>query len=186
MGYGSTIRVKKKKCVECGANTYIFSKGRCEPCARVGNHKALLAKDDQDEETESVAILKKDADLLFSRVVRLRAADERGMLNCFICSTPVHYTAAQNMHYVHREDSSLRYHVKNCRPGCKKCNEYLDGNLKLYAEKLDAEEKDLSEWLYLEGRQRYKFSREELKIAIGDYSREIRLLLTKVKKQPII
>jgi len=181
-GFNSTIQRKKKRCLGCQKQEFIFSHGLCQNCAKIKSVKDSDEKEQGEEETESVAILKKDADILFSRVVRLRAADERGMLSCFICSTPVHYAAAQNMHYVHREDSSLRYHVKNCRPGCKKCNEYLDGNLKLYAEKLDAEEKDLSEWLYLEGRQRYKFSREELKIAIGDYSREIRLLLTKIKK----
>jgi NinG protein len=176
MPYNSTIRVKKKKCVECGSMAYIFSKGRCEQCARVGNHKALLAKDEDTEDAESVAILKKDADILFSRLVRLRAADTVGLLNCYICNVSIHYTHAHAMHYTHREDSSLRYHPKNVRSGCVSCNVYKDGNLKEYADKLDAEEKDLSEWLYLEGKQPYKFSRNELKQMIADFSREIRLL----------
>lgn len=182
-GFNSTIQRKKKRCSGCHKPEFIFSHGLCQNCAKLKSVKNSDEKEQSEEDTESVAILKKDADLLFSRVIRLRAADDRGMLHCFICNAHIHYTAAQAMHYTHREDSSLRLHPKNVRPGCKKCNEYLDGNLILYAEKLDAEEPNLSEWLYLEGKQTYKFTRDELKTAIGDYSREIRLLLTKIKKQ---
>ena len=79
----------------------------------------------------------------------------------------------QAMHFVHREDSSTRFHHKNVKCGCSECNIYKDGNLELFAKALDAEEKRLSEWLYLEGKEVYKFSREELKRMIGDFSREI-------------
>jgi hypothetical protein len=171
--YNSTIRVKKKRCSGCHKQAYIFSHGLCEPCARVANFKKLEDKD-QDEDTESVAILKKDADILFSRLIRLRAAAPgTGMCSCFICGETGHYTQMQAMHYVHREDSSLRYHPKNVRVGDVACNVYKDGNLEEYAKALDAEEKRLSEWLYLEGKEVVKFSRDELKRMIGDFSREI-------------
>jgi hypothetical protein len=182
MPFNSTIRVKKKKCVECGRVDFIFSKGRCAQCAKVGNFKALEAKDKEDEDTESVAILKKDADLLFSRLIRLRAAAPgTGMLSCFICDTEIHYSAAQAMHFDGRTDSNLRYHPKNVRPGCVNCNIYEHGNLAKYAERLDLEEKRLSEWLYLEGKLVFKFTREELKRMIGDFSREINHI-KKIKK----
>jgi len=172
--YNSTIRIKKKRCSGCGQQAFIFSHGLCEPCARVANYKKLEAKNSDAEEEESVAILKKDADLLFSRLIRLRAAEPlTGICYCYICGSPVHYSEAQAMHYVHREDSLLRLHPKNVRVGDKKCNEYLDGNLKLFAEKLDAEEPRLSEWLYTEGKETYKFWRQELKTMIADFTREI-------------
>jgi ribosomal protein L37E len=165
---------KKKKCIECGKMDYIFSKGRCAQCAKVGNHKALEAKDQEKEDSESVAILKKDADILFSRVVRLRAAAPgTGMLNCYICDAPVHYSQSHAMHFEGREDSGLRYHHKNVRAGCFGCNVTKGGNLELYAVRLEEEEKGLSEWLYLEGKEPYKFWREELKTLIGDLSREV-------------
>lgn len=173
-GYNSTIQRKKKRCIECRTDQFIFSHGRCEPCSRVYNAKKNDAKEEESDDFESVAILKKDADLLFSRLIRLRAAEpETGMCRCYICDSPVHYSQAQAMHYVGRVDSSLRLHPKNVRVGDKKCNEYLDGNLIKYAEKLDAEENDLSEWLYVEGNQPYKFWRDELKQMIVDFTKEI-------------
>lgn len=171
--FNSTIQRKKKRCIDCGLQSYIFSHGRCEQCAKIFNVMKNDEKDMEDE-TESVAILKKDADLLFSRLIRLRAAEPiTGMCQCFICGSPVHYSEAQAMHYIHRQDSLLRLHPKNVRVGDKKCNEYLDGNLKLFAEKLDAEEPRLSEWLYAEGKESYKFWRQELKTMIADFTREI-------------
>jgi len=172
--YNSTIRVKKRRCSGCNKQAYIFSHGLCEPCARVANHKKLEAKDQDDEDTESVAILKKDADLLFPRLIKLReAAPGTGLVSCYICGNLLHYTQSEAMHYVKRGDSSLRFHPKNVRVGCKKDNQYLDGNLIEYAKKLDAEEKGLSEWLYLEGKEIYKFTRDELKRMCADYIREI-------------
>lgn len=180
MPYNSTIRVKKRRCSSCGQVAYIFSKGRCEQCARIENHAALVAND-SPEDFESVAILKKDADILFSRVVRLRGTDVNGFCECFICGNRDHYTKMQLGHFTNREDSTVRFHPKNCRINCVNCNIHLKGNLVKYAEKLDAEEKRLSEWLYLEGNQVYKFDREELKQMIVDYSREIRILMSKLK-----
>lgn len=178
--FNSTIQRKKKRCSDCRQMAYIWGHGRCEPCARVYNATKNDEKE-SEEDTESVAILKKDADVLFSRLIRLRAAEpETGICYCYICHSPVHYTEAQAMHYVGRVDSSLRLHPKNVRVGDKKCNEYLDGNLKKYAERLDDEEKDLSEWLYVEGNKPYKFWREELKQMIADFHREI-LHLKKLK-----
>jgi hypothetical protein len=171
--YNSTIRVKKRRCSGCNKQAYIFSHGLCEPCARVANFKKLEAKDDE-EDTESVAILKKDADLLFARLIKLReAAPGTGLVSCYICGDILHYTQSEAMHYVKRGDSSLRFHPKNVRVGCKKDNQYLDGNLIEYAKKLDCEEKRLSEWLYLEGKEVYKFTRDELKRMCADFIREI-------------
>lgn len=171
--FNSTIKVKKKICLECKTEQFIFSHGMCQQCAKVKSAQ-LADKRESEEDEESVAILKKDADLLFSRVIRLRAAEPiTGMCYCYICNSPVHYSEAQAMHFVKRGDSSLRLHSKNVRVGDKKCNEYLDGNLELYAKKLEAEEPRLSEWLYAEGKQVYKFTRDELKRMIADWTREI-------------
>jgi hypothetical protein len=157
--------------------SFIFSRGRCEQCSKIENALRQDEKEQDVEETESVAILKKDADLLFSRLIRLRAAEPiTGVCHCYICNSAVHYTAAQAMHYIKRLDSSCRYSFKNVRVGDKKCNEYLDGNLKLYAEKLEAEEPNLTEFLYQEGKEVYKFSRDELKRLIADWTREINQL----------
>lgn len=179
MGYGSTIRPKKGKCDYPGCDYYgPLTNKKCHTHywngIREKSAKKADAKEEDSDDLESVAILKKDADLLFSRLIRLRAAEpETGMCYCYICGSPVHYSEAQAMHYMGRTDSSLRLHPKNVRVGDKNCNEYLSGNLIKYAEKLDAEEPNLSEWLYVEGNQPYKFWRDELKQMIVDFTKEI-------------
>lgn len=171
--FNSTIRRTKKRCKSCGLPSYIFSHGRCEQCAKVENAKKNDEKE-SEEDTESVAILKKDADLLFSRLVRLRAAAPgSGILSCYICDAQIHYSVAQAMHFEGRTDSLVRFHPKNVRAGCEKCNIHLAGNLDKFAERLDQEERRLSEWIKAESREPYKFWRQELKIMIGDFSREI-------------
>ena len=171
--YNSSIKIKKRPCKTCRRVSVIFSHGNCQQCAKLESTKKSDEKADE-EDTESVAILKKDADLLFSRLIKLREASPgTGLVSCYICGNLLHYTQCEAMHYVKRGDSSLRFHPKNVRVGCKKDNQYLDGNLIEYAKKLDAEEKRLSEWLYLEGKEIYKFTRDELKRMCADYIREI-------------
>lgn len=175
--YNSTIRVKKKRCSGCQQQAFIFSHGLCEPCARVANYKKLEAKDNDKEEEESVAILKKDADLIFSRLIRLRAAAPgTGILSCYICDAQIHYSQAHAMHFVAREDSIVRLHLKNVRPGCFECNVTKGGNLAEYRKRLDEEEALLSDWLEAQARVPYKFWREELKRQIADWTREVNQL----------
>lgn len=172
-GYNSTIQRKKKLCSRCGHMEYIFSHGMCRQCTKI-KLAGMADNRESEEDNESVAILKKDADLLFSRLIRLRAASPTtGLLTCFICDNLIHYSAAHAMHYEGRSDSALRLHPKNVRPGCVKCNVHKDGNLQEYARRLDEEELGLSEWLYAEGKSVYKFTRDELKRFIADYTREI-------------
>ena len=173
--FNSTIRVSKKLCKTCGRMEYIFSHGNCQQCAKV--ESANKSDEKEEDDTESVAILKKDADLLFSRLIRLRAAAPgTGMLSCYICDADVHYSQAHAMHFVAREDSAVRLHPKNVRAGCFTCNVTKKGNLEEYAKRLNEEEKRLAEWLEAEGRAAYKFWRDELKRMIADFSREINQL----------
>lgn len=173
-GFNSTIKINKKRCKSCGKMEYIFSHGNCQQCSKLESAKKSDAKLADAEETESVAILKKDADLMFSRLVRLRAAAPgTGMLYCYICDAFIHYSQAHAMHFVGREDSAVRLHPKNVRPGCFSCNVTKEGNLKEYAKRLNEEEKRLSEWLEAEGREPYKFWRDELKQMIVDFTREV-------------
>jgi hypothetical protein len=133
-----------------------------------------MDREEAAEETESVAILKKDADLLFSKLVRLRALDHKtGLIRCYICSAPISYSDSQAMHFVHREDSLVRFHPKNVRAGCVECNVFKNGNLLEYRKRLEQEERQLPEWLEAQAREPYKFWRDELKRMIADWTREV-------------
>lgn len=171
--HNSTIRIKEKLCNVCGKPRPIFSKGACQPCAHIRN--ALAAREKENEkEIALIAGLPElidDADAIFSKYIRLRAADENGILLCYICDQPVHWKQAQLMHYIKRSNLYLRWDEKrNCRPGCKTCNEFKDGNLIEYARKLELELPGVTDILYEEALLPYKPTREEVKQIILEYS----------------
>ena len=75
---------------------------------------------------------------LFSRWVRLQAADQQtGNVKCFICGSIQHWTNTDCSHYVPRANVCTRYNIYNNQACCTNCNRNLDGNLKLYAKRLD-------------------------------------------------
>lgn len=184
--HNSLLKIKEAKCTECGKIGPIQAKGKCHNCYWADKKRGYALKYsaalEEENDEESVAILKKDADLLFSRLIRLRAAaPETGILECYICGAKIHYSQAHAMHFVKRLDSITRLHPKNVRPGCFQCNVTKEGNLVEFRKKLDEEENLLSDWLEAQGRSPEKFWRDDLKRMIADYSAEINHL-KKVKK----
>jgi hypothetical protein len=80
--------------------------------------------------------LKTELDFIFSLYIRLRDADENGIISCFCCKKHIHWKEAENMHFVHRTHLFTRYDETNCHAGCRDCNCYHDGNIEIYKEKL--------------------------------------------------
>lgn len=175
LGHNSTIIRKEKICKSCGKLSYHFSKGRCQPCS---TREDTLKKMEQETEKmifeEDLSGLIEDADRVISQYVRLSAADKTGHISCFICGDRVHWKEAQNMHYIKRGQSLyLRHDLRNNKAGCKNCNEFLGGNYKEYAKKLEESCPGITDLLYTEGNTPYKVSREELKTIIAQYSPKI-------------
>lgn len=166
--YNSTIGVKKKICIRCGKMDYWFSRRRCKSCSTIEDTIARMEQENQ-EQGDGLPELIAEADILFSRLVRLSAADKHGFLHCYICDARLHWKEAQNMHFISRANSFLRYdHKRNCRAGCKVCNEYLSGNLVKYRERLEAEMPGLVDILEEEARIPYKLGREEVRQVIAE------------------
>lgn len=181
--HNSTIRIKKKACVRCGIVGPIFSRGRCGKCATIEDTLSRMAEDEESElESEGLSKLIQDADAIFSKFIRLNAANKDGWLPCYICGTNVRWQDAQNMHFIPRGHSLLRFDEKrNCRAGCINCNQYLSGNLALYRQKLNEEMPGLPDILEEEARIPYKLTRDEVKNISIEYGIKFKNLVNSRK-----
>lgn len=184
--YNSTIKINKGICPKCGGTNKVpLMKGLCQTHYREEGNKKMMARAQSKErgELEPIKILTDDLDILFSQQVRLTYVDEYGMVACFTCDTIKHWKQMQNGHFISRAKMSTRYHLKNCRPQCKNCNEHNDGEEKVFAERLEAEEPGIVELLRELSREVQDYGREELKLMIGDTTRRVKLLLKRITYQ---
>lgn len=170
-GYNSTIRRNKKPCKTCGKSEYIFSKGRCELCARIED---TLVRDEKETEKviqeEDLSGLIQDADAIFSQYVRLKNANKVGIVKCFTCPMEKHWTLMQNGHYIKRSHLRLRWDERNTRVQCPNCNEHLHGNMPAYTKNLELDSPGITEILQEEMRIVYKIGREEIRQIVSQYS----------------
>lgn len=179
----STIRPKTGICPKCGGTKKVpLTAGLCHThyweSRRVKSYEKAEAK--ERGELEPVKILIDDLDIIFSQLVRLSHADEHGMVSCFTCDTVKHWKQMQCGHYIPRAQMPTRFSVKNCRPQCKECNEGKNGNLLVFAERLEAEELGIVAILEEQSRGVQDYGRDELKALIVDTMRRVKKLLNNI------
>ena len=129
-----------KKCKDCKkelTQTCIDKiMSRCFKCTwkreREKKQKQLLrAKVKRIRKQNSVSVLKKKLDVIFSIFIRLR---DKGI--CFTCGIQKPYKEMQNGHYEPRSHMGTRYCEINCNAQCYACNVAKKGNYTVYARKL--------------------------------------------------
>lgn len=180
----STIQPKIGICSECppGSKPVPLIKGKCGThyWGQINRKSVERRQAKAMGELEPVKILVDDLDIIFSQLIRLKEADEHGMVKCFTCDDVKHWKQIQCGHFVSRAHMPTRFSEKNCRPECKKCNEDLRGNLVVFAERLELEEPGIVEILQEQGRGIQDWSRDELKALIVDTTRKVKLLLKNI------
>ena len=118
-------------------------------------------------------------DRIFSEFIRLRHA-RNGISQCYTCGKTEYWNnEMQCGHYVKRGNKvSTRFDMINCQVQCKHCNEVLDGNLDVFAERLDSEYgRGTAEGLRLKPSK--KIYCYELKELINKYQNEVKILKIK-------
>lgn len=133
-------------------------------------------------EAERQALIN-DCDFCFSRIVRILGSDENGQCKCYTCESVKHWTLQQCGHYEKRANTQIRWDFRNGHPQCKTCNETKHGNLEVYTQRLEQEQKGLPELLKEMAREPYKWSREELKTLLIDLRQRLRIVEQKLKNQ---
>lgn len=125
-----------------------------------------------------------DLDFVFSRLIRMSAADERGFAECYTCGRSAHWTLQQCGHFIPRANMQTRWMTKNARVQDKNCNEGLHGNLEVFAQKLEEEEKGLPERLRELSREVHKWTTSELKEELINLRAKLRIIEQKFKPKP--
>lgn len=177
MGY-STIRQKSGECECCGKRAPLIKK-QCSNCYWLNIRlKSANKQNDREERVmdDDLSDLISQADTVFSRYVRIKAANGKDSYECFICQVPTKVTEGQNMHFVKRGNLFLRFDERNCTAGCKNCNEFKGGNYLMYVKKLEERSPGITQILMEESHLVYKPTREEIKNIIFDYTRKLKLL----------
>lgn len=98
--------------------------------------KVFKASSLSDKNAKTTAL--EAADAAFSQMVRLKAADSNGRINCFICGTSVYWNQAVLMHCEPRLCMSTRFSEINCQAGCASCNGKPNGDRVAFRRMLDA------------------------------------------------
>ncbi|GMO28636.1 MAG: hypothetical protein Ta2B_09460 [Termitinemataceae bacterium] len=80
--------------------------------------------------------LRDKADKLFSKYIRLKAANGTDIVQCYSCGKVMSVKEAQAGHYMSRRYMNTRFLVHNVHPQCPHCNKWLAGNIPLYRKHL--------------------------------------------------
>lgn len=169
--YDIMIKRKKKICIVCGHPEFIFSGGKCHNCWRTTRSKSINCVTDQD-----LSGLIQDADAIFSKYIRMSAADDDGGAICFTCDAWMRWQVMEAGHFVSRECDLLRWDIRNVKVQCHTCNVGKRGNLGEFARRLELESPGLSTILMNEARIVYHPSRDEIRAVIVEYSNKYKCL----------
>ena len=120
---------------------------------------------------KTVSKLKKELDKYFSLFIRLRSANDYGMVQCFTCGVVRGYKdGMQNGHFQSRKHMATRFHEDNCQVQCIKCNIFDSGQQYLFSLRLDEKYgQGTAEELEFLARTIHKVSRVEYEEQISYY-----------------
>lgn len=121
-----TILRKKKICIQCGQEKYIYAYGRCQGCDRLVN--MALKKGKKAEKKETISALTEELDTVFSEFIRLRNADKNGMVTCYTSGKIMYWKRAQCGHFISRRHIGTRFNEINCQVQSVKENVFNQGN----------------------------------------------------------
>ena len=178
----SQIQIKKKRCKGCETDQYIWARGMCRKCvAKLSQPKKInTVRQIGSKGSGDLQDLIDDLDAVYSRYLRIKYADSNGIVECYTCGEKSHYTTQDCGHLFSRKHLILRWDCNNTRVQCKKCNQLLDGNIKIFKERLEAEMPNIIEYLYSQSNLVLKPTRDELKELIIEYRYKLKLVETKL------
>lgn len=126
------------------------------------------------------AALMQDLDYTFSRIVRMTEADAKhGLCKCYTCKRVQHWSIMDCGHFISRKFNQTRFLRLNCRVQCKECNQMKSGNLEVFAEQLNLEQRGTVQQLQEMSKEPFKYSRDELKQLLIDLRAKLRTIETK-------
>lgn len=128
--------------------------------------------------TKTVWQLIKILDKYFSKYIRLKYSDKKGICTCISCWKKEHYKKMHNCHWISRGKMSTRFDEDNCRPWCISCNTYRpEFHIREFTLKqIDRLWKEWVNKLIEKSNQLKRYSRIELEELIEYYKQEVKKL----------
>ena len=112
---------------------------------------------------KSIAKLVDEAAVLLQLLVRLKAADEHGMVNCVTCGARKHYKEVDGGHSISRRHVATKLMEEVVNPQCKQCNGFKGGAYGEYTlYMIDTHGRDFVDWLNIEKHKPKKYYRDEI------------------------
>lgn len=136
---------------------------------------------DGNHDQASRQALMNDIDWVFSRIVRITAADKYGNCECYTCGSKKHWSLQQCGHFVPRANMATRWDFRNVRVQDKACNEGKHGNLEVFEANLNKEHFGLPDQLREMASEPHKWGISELKQLLSDLRAKLRLVESKFK-----
>jgi len=119
---------------------------------------------------KTISKLKKELDKFFSLYIRLRDANEFGMVQCFTSGRVYHYKSIHAGHFMSRRYLPTRFHEWNVQPQSPADNLFGQGEQWKFGLALDAKYGEgTAEELQFKSRQIKKFSRVDYEDLISYY-----------------
>lgn len=128
------IERKKKPCIQCQKDKFIFSKGRCKTCAALVS--SALKKTKKKEAKEKIPELIKRLDEVYSKWLRKERSIDGEIGQCYTCKTFDLIKNLQCGHYISRKHFSLRWVPENTFIQCYSCNCLMSGNYRVFTDNL--------------------------------------------------
>ena len=178
------VKVKKDTyCTTCHQKNKALEqieKAKNKNALRIDTSKIIKLGKEQDICFAERNALIADIDREFSFYIRLRDADKYGYTHCFTSGKRLHYLKLDCGHYISRQHIATRWDVDNCRPQSKHDNQVLHGNMEVFKEKLEAEQKGITDILYERSKEVTKPTMNELKELLIHWREKAKLVKLKL------
>ena len=117
----------------------------------------------------------KEADRLFSLLIRQDAADENGIVKCCTCNARHHWRRVHCGHFMVRQHQATRYDRKNTGPQCCDCNTFHEGMQYQFSKYLNATYGDgTAEEMLFKSKLACKRGVFDLQYMINEFKEELR------------
>lgn len=189
------MEAKKKICKRCEKEKRIWARGLCQSCDIITNpskyaierKKVARAVSKIKTKKESVKVLKKRLDDIFSLYIRYKYCNNEGLVQCYTCGVhkPVRGGLINGIHLGHywsRKETSTRWCEDNTRPQCYRCNcKNPSQALPIFGQRLRKELGDNAfDLLEIKAKSTYKLTTFEYQVYIDQYTEKVNELKKKL------
>ena len=124
---------------------------------------------------KTVPDLEREADRLFSLLIRQDAADENGIVKCCTCNKRHHWRHIHCGHFMPRQHKSTRFDRRNTGPQCCDCNTFQEGRQFQFSKYINATYGDgTAEEMLFKSKMNCKRSAFDLKYMIAEFKAELK------------